>query len=309
MKASLVTSLVMVSSLMASVRADTQLEVVASVLPVHSLVSAVTHGIVTPRLILPGNASPHFHQLRPSQARALHNADVVFWVGPSMETFLARSITGLAPEAQVVGLLRAPGINLLPNREHLNWIEPEEEDGYDHDERSEHAFDAHIWLSPDNAAHMIREIVRVLGSIDPANRVHYQNNADRALTWIALMDQDVTARLAAVRQKPFVVFHDAYGYLEDHYGLSALGAITVNPDRPPSAKRVAVLQKAIRHHGARCVFVEPQYSASWVRTLSADNQIQTGILDPMGADLEPGVDAYFTLMRNNAEALVDCLSD
>ena len=297
--------------LTASAGAETPLKIAASILPVHSLVSAVTGDIVAPTLVLPGSSSPHFHQLRPSQVRALHDADLVFWIGPEMETFLVRSMAALAAETRVISLMDSPGLHLLSNREETDWSGQASgaDNVHEHDEAdaTRHTIDPHIWLSPENARHMVRTIVMILSELDPANRAAYQSNGEMTLARIAALEKNVANRLRGVREVPYVVFHDAYRYLEDYYQLSALGAITVNPDRPPSAKRVSTLQHIIRQHGAECVFVEPQFSTSWINALSADNQIRVGILDPVGAGIEPGPEAYFALIQSNTSALIDCL--
>ena len=312
MRSVLGASLLLISIMVAPAKAEPPLNVVASILPIHSLVSAVTHGVTTPALILPGYASPHLHQLRPSEARALHQADVVFWVGAGMETFLARSIDGLAPQAHVVSLMETPGVVMLENRPALDWTAQSNAEHDDDDAAPAsphaHALDAHIWLSPVNAKHLVREVVRVLSEVDTTNRGQYQNNGALTLARLDTLEKDLLKELIPVQTTPYVVFHDAYHYLEDHFDLNVLGAVTVNPDRPPSAKRVARLRRNIIAHRVRCVFVEPQFSRSWVKVLTEDGSLQVGVLDPLGATLNPGPEAYFALMRANAEALTDCLT-
>ena len=289
-------------------RADTKLRVVASILPVHSLVSAVTHGVVTPVMILPGNMSPHFHQLRPSQARALHQADVVFWVGPGMESFLTRSLEGLGPETRVVGLMESPGIRPLRNREHVDWLRHHFESSEEEGDHHPLGVDSHIWLSPDNARRLVHEIVRVLVEVDASNRALYTRNGEKTAARISKLAEILSTNLGPVREIPYIVFHDAYRYFEDYFELSALGAVTASPERAPSAKRVAALRDLITQNDIKCMFVAPQHSQSWVNALSDDHDVRVGVLDPLGAELEPGRHAYFTLMRANASALINCLS-
>ena len=256
--------LVMSLGTSAAAPAESRLRVVASILPVHSLVSAVTQGVVTPVLILPGNASPHFHQLRPSQARALHDAEVVFWIGAGMESFLTRTLESSGPDTRVVNLIASPGIHTLGNRKHVDWLahdpEAEAEASQGHDDLL--AVDPHVWLSPHNARLMVHEMVRVLAEIDENNQALYTRNGENALARLSELGETMTADLKKVRKIPYVVYHDAYRYFEDYFQLSALGAVTVNPDRPPSAKRVAMLRDLITRHGVTCVFVEPQHSQS-----------------------------------------------
>lgn len=281
-------------------------DVVATIKPVHGLVAAVMEGAGTPILLVPGGASEHTYSLRPSDAAALADADLVFWIGEPLELFLAGSQTILAPEARWVALIEADDVTLLPVREGGVW--PEHEDEAEAEAEADHdAGDPHVWLDPVNAAAMVDDIVEALTEADPANRATYEENGSALVAEIEALRAEMEAMLEPVRSVPYVVFHDGYQYLENRFGLAGAGAVTVSVDIPPGAARLAELRLAIAERGAACVFSEPQYQSAVVETLVEGLPVRTGVLDTLGADSPEGPELYFTLMRGNAAALADCL--
>ncbi|NUB13556.1 zinc ABC transporter substrate-binding protein ZnuA [Azospirillum brasilense] len=291
-------------------------KVVASIKPVHSLVAAVMEGVAEPALIVRGAASPHTYAMKPSDAKALAAADLVFWIGPELEGFLEKPVTANARKATSVTLLEAPGVTLLDAREGGAWEAHDHghEHKHDHDHKhaheDEHGHDevnTHIWLSPANARAMVAAIAEALSAKDPANAAAYTANAERTARSIDALDAELKAALAPVAGKPFVVFHDAYQYFEAQYGLNGVGAITVNPERRPSAKRLSEIRAKIGGLGAACVFAEPQFEPALVNTIVEGTPAKKGVLDPEGADLKDGPGLYPALMRNIAASLKECL--
>jgi zinc transport system substrate-binding protein len=278
--------------------------VVASITPVHSLAAAIMGDLGEPRQIVRGYGSPHAYQMRPSDAASLRNADLVLWIGPSLETFLQRPLAGRGDGTRVLALSTVRGLALLANRD----------GGPRHDDTGSNArdqaasYDPHIWLSPFNAKLMAAAIARELSKLDTENAAAYQSNADRLMRRIDAMEIRIASRLAPVRTTPFVIFHDAFQYFEESFGLDAVGFVTVSPDRLPSARRVKALKKVIAESGARCVFREPQFESALVQILLEGSDARAGVLDPLGTGVTPGPDAYFELMDANTEALVECLS-
>ena len=263
-------------------------DVVVSLKPIHSIVAAVMNGIATPLLVIAGGASPHGYALRPSHATALARADIVFWVGEGLELFLARPIAALAGAADVVTLGNLPG---------LATAAPGDDGG----------FDPHIWLDPGNARIIADAAAATLAAADPANRPRYEANATAFAARLAVLDGELRATLAPVVALPYVVFHDAYGHFERRYGLAAAGAITVNPQHKPGARRIAETRERIRTLGVRCLFAEPQFAPALAETIIEGTGARLGVLDPLGAELEAGPEAYFAIMRGLAAALRDCL--
>lgn len=292
--------------------------VVASIPPIHSLVANVMAGVAEPILLVPGGASPHSFALRPSAARQLEAAQIVFRVGPTLESFLTRPLETLARNAVKIDLIEAAGVRTLPFREGGIW-EPHHHDEGDHDhtgaatendhDREHRGPDPHVWLDPINAVAMTRAIADALSRADTPNAARYAANAARLAARIEALDGELEAALAAVGHRPYFVFHDGYQYFEKRYGLRPAGAITVSPDQPPSARRIAEIRARIRTAGPVCVFAEPQFEPRVVATLIEGTDASKGVLDPLGAALSPGPDAYFTLMRNMAGNLARCLRE
>ncbi|HTV68568.1 MAG TPA: zinc ABC transporter substrate-binding protein ZnuA [Rhizobiaceae bacterium] len=297
------------------------IEVAASIKPVHSLVSAVMEGVGTPSLIVSSTGSEHAYSLKPSEAQALDSANVVFFVGHGMETFLEKPLETLAADAKVVALEDLSGIEKLPFREggpfeaHKHEEhEHEEHEGEDHahahdaDEHADHAFDLHFWLDPVNAKAITDGIADALAEADPANAERYRANAEAYGQRLDELTTELTATLAPVKGKPFIVFHDAYQYFETRFGLTAAGSITVNPEVAPGAQRVGEIQAKVRELGVTCVFSEPQFEPKLVDTVIEGSGARTGVLDPLGSALADGPDLYPQLLRDLANSLKSCLS-
>ncbi|MCX8101004.1 MAG: zinc ABC transporter substrate-binding protein [Geminicoccaceae bacterium] len=284
--------------------------VVASILPLHALAASVMEGVASPSLLVPPGASPHSFQLKPSDARRLQEADLVLWVGPMLETFLEKPLATLGSKALIVEVARLPGIALLPVREGGVWAEHAHDHGHERGTKAElaHQIDGHLWLDPMNGAVVVKALGELLAERDSERGAIYRARARQEVERLEELDRALASRLAAVKDEPFVVFHDAYQYFERRYGLSAAGSITVSPERQPSAKRLANLRRTIRERGAVCVFAEPQFKAPVVASVVEGTGARTAMLDPVGASpLQPGPGAYRALLKNLAEDLAGCL--
>jgi zinc transport system substrate-binding protein len=301
-------------ALMASalpVRAEVP-KVMASIQPIHSLVAAVMQGVGTPGLVVSGAQSEHTYALKPSDARALAAARVVVLVDEGYETFLAKPLRGHDKTLDVIALADLPGAHLLPTRKGGVW-EGDDDAHAGHGHEGDHAhrhgaIDGHLWLDPANARLLVTAVAARLGELDPEHAETYGANATATVARLEALDKQLAAKLAPVAGKPFAVFHDAYQYLEKRYRLSAAGAITIDPERPPSASRLAALRDRLREAGAACVFHEPQFPAPVAHTLAQASGAREGILDPQGADIPPGPDQYFTLMTRLGDGLASCLA-
>ncbi|TCO83758.1 zinc transport system substrate-binding protein [Plasticicumulans lactativorans] len=288
--------------------------VLATIKPVQSLAAGVMAGVGEPKVLVSGRASEHDFSLRPSDMRAITEADLVLWIGPSLEGFMIRPLAA-HPQVRAVALLDAPGIDTLAPRAGGAWEVHEHgaHDDHDHDDHDGAGHGAqvepHIWLDPRNAQAITRAIAAALSERDPANGATYARNAEAQVARLAALEDELAARLAPLRGRPFVVFHDAYAYFERRFDLTAVGSITVSPERKPSAQRIQAIRQKIRDSGARCVFSEPQFDAALVATLVEDTGVHRGELDPTGTDAAGGADAYFTLLRRLAAALAGCLGD
>ena len=293
--------------------AGTAPNVVVSIKPIHSLVAGVMGEAGTPRLMVPGTASPHMYQMRPSEAKALRDADLVVWIGNTMETFLERPIANLGADAEVVTLHKTARMRLLPNREGGIWSGEEEagfhEDEHEHDHRSHghREFDMHLWLDPDNTRRIVEVVADALIRRDPDRAETYRSNAEAMHERIVAQATALRERLAPVRERAFIVFHDGYRYFEHAFGLEGIGAVAIDPARLPGAKRIAELREALTLHDVRCMFTEAQFEPDLVRTVIEGSGVRTAALDPLGVDAEPGPDAWFEIMRGLGDAFAECL--
>ena len=337
-----------------SANADTK--VVASIKPIHSLASYLMDGIGKPGLIVDGYASPHGFALKPSHAKMLQDADIIFWVGEDLENFLEKPLKSVAKKAEKIELLEIKGLNKLKFRErnifeghddhdhkedgHDDHAKKEDdhddhghdEDGHKEDEHKEdghddhghdddghkedghddhghegHAhgeFDPHIWLDPMNAKVILKEMTEHLIENDQKNASKYKDNLNKALKDLDKLNKKIKSDL----NKDFksIVFHDAYQYFEKRYNVNVLGAFTVNTDVMPGAEQLSEIREIIEHDKVTCIFSEPQFNPDIINAVAKDMDIKTGILDPLGATLNPGKDLYFDLIKNMSKSFKGC---
>ena len=265
-------------------------DVVVSIAPVHSLVAAVMADIGEPRLLVPPGASPHAFSLRPSDARALAGADIVFRIGSDLEIFLDKPLAALV-SGIVVTLADAPGMTQQPIAEH--------DDG--------HGSDPHIWLSISNARRIADIAAQTLGAQDPDNAATYGRNLAALNERMDGLERDLRHQLRTAHKSPYIVLHDAYRHFEAEFGLQRAAAISLSPERRPGARRLREIRDLLAAQDIRCVFAEPQFPNAIAASITEGTNARLAELDPIGADLTTGPELYFDLMRNLGRALTDCL--
>ena len=301
--------------------------VAVDIAPVHALVAQVMDGVGVPDLVLPPGASPHGYALRPSEAGVLQGADLVVWVGPGLTPWLADPLATLAPDAGRLTLLEADGLRLLEFREGVSFAAHDhgDHDDHSHDDHShddhghddhghdghDHAHsgtDPHAWLDPVNAALWLGAIAEELSSRDPANAERYRANALAGQADLAALQDRIAARMAPLRGE-FIVFHDAYHYFEARFGIEAAGAISLSDAAPPGPARVAEIRDLVAAQSITCVFVEPQFNRGMVDAVFEGTGVTIGVIDPLGAALQPGAGLYASLLEGMATAFEGCLSN
>ncbi|WP_017926711.1 zinc ABC transporter substrate-binding protein ZnuA [Thioalkalivibrio sp. HL-Eb18] len=313
--------------------------IVATILPIHSIVAALGEDVYEVELLVPANASPHGYSMRPSEARRLQNADMVVWVGPDLETFLERPLRR-AGNREIISLMDDLDLDLKPTREGGVWEHRhdhgdddhghgdddhghsedvhghndhdhdhghhDEAHGHDHDHQHGD-YDAHIWLSPALVRAITEQLADKLMEWDPERADTVEANREALLERIDNLDGRLAEQLEPVRDQAFIVFHDAYQYFEQHYGLNAAGSISIDPSRSPGPRRISELRERVADGDVVCLFTEPQFRPALAETVAEGTDTRLGILDPVGAELEPGPDAWFELMQNMADGFSDCL--
>lgn len=309
--------------------------VATDIAPVHSLVARIMQGVGTPSLIVTPGASPHEYSLRPSEAKSLQDADLVFWISPDLTPWLGDAITTLSRGANVITLLETPGTIELPLREGALFETHHHDDDHDHSHDSGHDnnpetahlddhkdtgetdkdahhddhadHDPHAWLSPDNGAAWLDTIAAALSASDPENSPIYRANASAARAELTTLKAEITAILDPVRDRNFIVFHDAYQYFETAFDLPAAGAISLSDATDPSPARIKAIQARVADQNVTCVLAEPQFNQGIVASVMGKSTARTGVLDPLGADLKLDADLYPNMLRNLATSLAKCL--
>ena len=302
-------------------QAYAEIKVVASIKPIHSLASYLMDGVKKPDLIVDGYASPHGFAMKPSHAKMLQEADLIFWVGEDIESFLVKPLGSIAKKAEKIELMEIRGINKLKFRER-NIFEGHDDHGHKEDDHDDHAkkedghddhgheghahgeFDPHIWLDPLNAKKILKEMAKHLIENDQANESIYKENLKKANKDLDKLVKQVKSEL----NKDFksIVFHDAYQYFEKRFEVNVLGAFTVNTDVLPGAEQLSEIREIIEHEKVTCVFSEPQFNPNIINAVAKDTNIKTGVLDPLGATLNPGKGLYFDLISNMAKSFKSC---
>ncbi|MBT4285419.1 MAG: zinc ABC transporter solute-binding protein [Rhodobacteraceae bacterium] len=302
-------------------------KVAVDISPVHSLVSRVMLGVGTPDLIVQAGASPHGYTLRPSEAKALQDAQMVFWMGESLSPWMEGALDTLSSDATIITLLERDETILLEFREGALFEEHDHDDHGDekhddhgdekhddhgdekHDDHGDHghgSYDPHAWLSPDNARIWLNLIASQLSIVDPENAGTYFANAAAGRLEIEALKAEVNSLLEPVRGKKFIVFHDAYQYFEEAFKISASGAISLGDASKPSPARIAEIQGRIEEESIDCVLSEPQFNKGLVATVMAGSNANTNVIDPLGVGLKPGPNLYNELIRDMTKILVDC---
>ena len=298
-----------------SFSAKADIKVVTTIKPLHSLVSSVMDGVSEPSLIIEGTNNPHTFVFKPSHAKLLEEADMVFWIGEDLEAFMEKPLKSLASNAKKIAFMDLASIEKLKFREENIFDDHDDHDGHDdehegHDDHAGHEghnhgeVDAHIWLDPMNAKEMVQEIVHELSELDPSNNEIYDANANKTLKSLDKLIEDVDK--AVPKDISYIVFHVAYQYFEKRFGVSSVGALTLNPDVLPGAKQIADVQDLISDKGIKCIFSEPQYNPKIIETLASDMNISTGIMEPLVAYLEKGNTMYFDLIKQMSSSIDKC---
>jgi len=265
--------------------------VVTSIKPVQALVKMVMGNVGDPDVVIPATTSPHLFTLKPSQARMLENAQIIFWIGAELETTLKgplQKLTGqTAGQTQPVSLLQVPQLRLI--------------------QFPTGGLDPHIWLSPGNARLMVTEIAQVLSTADPDNATIYASNAKKARQRIAILVRKITAFTQTWQDTPYLVQHDGFGYLKQDFGFNEVGFIQTIPGREPGARHVAEILDLIRTKGVKCLLHEPQFAPKLAQRLNNETGVQLREIDLMGTDLSLSETTYVRIIQNIVTAMNSCL--
>lgn len=291
--------------------------VITSVTPVYALTGAIMDGVGEPMRLIPQGQSPHTHVLKPSDARAISKADVIFWVGPELESALPKTLSTAPKTAQVIPLLRSLGDAALPLRDGDGWKSGHDHDhghGHEHDKAKGHdshgdaadGLDPHAWLDPQTARAWAATIAATLSARDPAHAAQYAANLAKTEQQLTALETTLRQIMAPATSQKILVFHDAYQYLERRFGLQVIGAVTIDPDRAPSARHIRALQAEVKKQGVSCLFAEPEFPDGLLRTVAQGVTAKVISVDPDGGAPGTGFAAYEAAMLGVARSVSTC---
>ena len=319
-----------------SVEARSDINVVTSIKPIHSIASNIMDGVSEPILLVEGTTSPHSYFMKPSHVEAINKADLIFFVSDDLETFLEKPLNNISNNAKIIELMDNEDLFVMKFREnniflgdghndhdvhdeHDDHDDHHDEDKHakhdDHDDHDEHGhhehahgeFDVHIWLDPFNAKVIANNIAEELSKLDPKNTSTYQNNRDKFVERVSDTEKKISQQLS--HYVSYVTFHDAYQYFENRFDVASSGALTINPDVMPGARQLSDVRELMADNDIHCIFSEPQFNPKVVEVIADDTDAKMGILDPLGATIPLGKDHYFGVLTDIANSLEDCGHD
>jgi zinc transport system substrate-binding protein len=284
---------------------NAEVKVVTTIKPIHSLVAGVMDGLGSPSLIVDGSNSPHNFSLKPSHAKMIEDAEIIFWVGEDLETFMIKPLESIANNATKVSFMDLDSIIKLKfKEENILEVEGYDDDHDDHDDHADGEFDAHIWLDPKNAIEIVNEIAKTLSLKDPNKKNVYYSNAEKLNHSLNELIEKIN--LSINKDARFIVFHDAYQYFEKRFDVSSAGALILNEEALPSAKKVSEIHKIIKKQNINCIISEPQFNPNIIKSIAQDSSILTRSFDPLGSSFDTNKNLYFEMILSLSNSLKDC---
>ncbi|SET19935.1 zinc ABC transporter substrate-binding protein ZnuA [Thorsellia anophelis] len=290
-------------------------EVISSIHPIGFITEALTQNVTEHSILAPVTASPHDYTMRPSDAKALKEAELIIWVGEDLEVFMAKPISNIESTKQL-NLSEIPEIKtIIDDKVALSEntiVEHEHEHEHEKHDVNEHAGhnhdrDLHIWMSPEISRIAAKAIAQRLTELHPNQSNIVNDNLAQFLTDLDKTEVELADKLSSVSQKPYFVFHDAYGYFESRFNLNRVGEFTINPTITPGVQQLAKIKETIKKDGVVCIFKEPQFTPAVVNAVVQGTGVKIGELDPVGANIQLSKNSYQEYLKSLADSYLSCL--
>ncbi len=276
--------------------------VVTSIKPLELLVKAVAGDSVSVSTIVPPGSSPHNYSMKPSQRRALEQAEAIFWVGPEMETFLSRLLGGHEFDGRVVAFTEiSEGEDNHREDEHSGH----DDHGHDHGDGE----DPHIWTDPQLALDMARDIHAKLVTLEDMKKEELDANLARFEQDLNAAERDIKASLLSLQGISLFAYHSAFERFAEHYELQLDGVLTLNPELSPGARHIAEVQDKLRQANQPCLLTEPQFNRQWWRSITEGLNVTFSTWDPLATDIESTSEGYIQFQQSIADAVLECLQE
>ena len=288
--------------------------VITTIQPINALVNAVIGNTGGSTSLIPSEVSPHEFKLKPSDVKKLQDGNIIFYISNHLESSITKVFKNLPKNIKIVNLMEETGVNHLAIRDNEEWERHDHHDDHDkhakkddHHDDHEKEDDVHVWLDPDNAIKIIQKVNKELSLLFPENSQIYNKNATDIINKITELKREIKEELLSIKDKPYIVFHDAYQYFEKVFGLNAVGSIALEDDVATSPKQISYIRNKIIKSNVSCVFQEPQFDSKLVKTVVEGTDAKIGTLDPLGVDIANKKDFYLQLIRNMSKSLKECL--
>lgn len=283
--------------------AEKKPEILSTILPIHLIAEEIAGEHASSKLLIPSTQNLHHYKLKPSTLRTLNKADLIIRVSPNLERFLNKNLEG----KNVLTWISLKNIDTLPVRANNTHGNDHEHDKHDHktDSSDMTKFDSHLWFNPDNARLLIDQIVLKLSKLDSAHAKDYANNAQRLKNDIKQTEDQIIENLGN-KTLSYAVFHDAWQYFQDYFGVTSPQTLKIQEGIPPSAKQVGELRKHLDEEKIACLVASPQSNQSLLKALVEGKPTQIMILDPKGAQLPDNLKGYTGLLAYTAQQLQSC---
>jgi len=288
--------------------ADTR--ILTSIKPLELLVRAVaTEDMHTSTLVPPGT-SPHNYSMTPSKRRALESADIIFWIGPEMETFLNRLLTGSEFGEHSVALMQGgaeAGGSEKEDGEHDQHDESHDDHSHEHDHAD--GEDPHIWVDPQMALAMAKTIRDTLAKLSGADKPALDRNLQTFRASITAKEDQIRTQLKPLQGISLFAYHSAFTRFAEHYDLNVEGVLTLNPELSPGARHIADVQNSLRSANRPCLLTEPQFNRQWWRSITEGLDVTFSTWDPLATNIDATAGGYAAFQQSIADAVLKCLPE
>ena len=283
-----------------NVGAQSTPNIVVSIKPIHSIMSALMEGVSRPKLLLESNDSAHTFHLKPSQLNLLSNADLVITIGDSFETGLKKTLGNIKDGSRVI-VSEINDIRLYDFR-NVDINEMNKDEHTDHDEH-----DLHLWLDIDNMIKTAQYISEKLIEIDPENINTYKTNLNKNHSRLNKLKSELKQQLTPLRSEHFAIFSDTLQYFEKSFQLQKPVIVTPYHGARLSIHRTLEARNKMKDLKIKCLLYGPENTSKKVDVLIEDLPIKAVSIDILGAKLNAGSDQYFNLMKGLSSQLLECL--
>ena len=277
--------------------AEETISVMATFYPVYVLAENVLNGVegvTLSSMTPPATGCLHDYQLLTSDMKALAKAQALLVNGAGMESFLP-DLNSQFPSLTVIDC--SQGVELM--------AEDGEEEHSDHDHGE---YNARIWLDPQNAVQMVKNLRDGLAALMPDKAEQISANAESYIARLEALDAELREAIAALPKKQIVTFHEAFPYFARTYGLEVVAVVALEPDEPISPRMLKRVIQQVKDAGNPPLFSEPQYENTALRTIAQETGAKVYELDPLVTG-DGSLTAYEDTMRRNLATLMEALGN